>query len=135
MGASAALGKLCKCRPDRLFIVLITIVAYGVALRAPRQFLSLLFNMLFRDSLPSRHCWWRHYSGKEAQSGAPWRYSLDVFAVVLSPFISMPYLRLLQDRRRSWSMSGLDVLSRTPGGNRGFGFMPVGADGDYLGRC
>ena len=71
-GGKSRSAKQCRFRPD-VFIILITLFAYVVALRRRRRSLNSRSSMRFQVSLRCRRCWWLRCSGAEARSGARWQ--------------------------------------------------------------
>ncbi len=126
-GGKRRFGEAVQVQTGRLFIVLITMFAYAVALRAPETIFELAIQYAFSgfaalSPLLVAALFWRGSTKWGALAVTLW----TVFAVVAvavyqhavpAPAPGPPIV--------SWSMSGFEVLSRTPGGTAVFGFMPV----------
>ena len=126
-GGKRRFGEAVQVQTGRLFIVLITMVAYAVALRAPETIFELAIQYAFSgfaalSPLLVAALFWRGSTKWGALAVALWT-AMAVVAVAIyqhavpAPAPGPPIV--------SWSISGLDVISRTPGGTAVFGFMPV----------
>lgn len=126
-GGKRRFGEAVQVQTGRLFIVLITMVAYAVALRAPETIFELAIQYAFSgfaalSPLLVAALFWKGSTKWGALAVAIWT-AVAVVAVAIyqhavpAPAPGPPII--------SWSVSGLDVISRTPGGTAVFGFMPV----------
>jgi solute:Na+ symporter, SSS family len=126
-GGKKRFGESAQVHTGRLFIVLITIVAYAVALRAPQSIFDLAVQYAFSGysalaPLLVAALFWRRSTKWGALASAVWA-AVAVAAVAVfqylvpAPAPGPPVV--------AWSVAGIEVLSRTPGGTAVFGFMPV----------
>jgi solute:Na+ symporter, SSS family len=126
-GHKERFGEAVQVNTGRLFIVLITIVAYSVALRAPETIFELAIQYAFSgfaalSPLLVAALFWKGSTKWGALAVTVW-VAFSVIAVALfqhfvpapAPGPSVVFGKL----------GGWEVLSRTPGGTAVFGFMPV----------
>lgn len=126
-GGKRRFGEKVQVQTGRIFIVLITMFAYAVALRAPETIFELAIQYAFSgyaalSPLLVAALFWRGSTKWGALAVTLWT-ALAVVAVAIfqhsvpAPAPGPPLL--------VWSLAGMEVLSRTPGGTAVFGFMPV----------
>jgi SSS family solute:Na+ symporter len=126
-GAKARFGEAVQVQTGRIFIVLITMVAYAVALRAPETIFELAIQYAFSgfaalSPLLVAALFWKGSTKWGALASTIWT-AVAVVAVaafqhaVPAPAPGPPTV--------VWSLAGTEFLSRTPGGTAIFGFMPV----------
>jgi SSS family solute:Na+ symporter len=126
-GGKKRFGEAAQVHTGRLFIILITIVAYAVALRAPQSIFDLAVQYAFSgysalSPLLVAALFWKRSTKWGALASTAW-CALSVAAVAIfqsvvpAPASGPPVV--------AWSIAGVDVLSRTPGGTAVFGLMPV----------
>jgi Na+/proline symporter len=126
-GGKRRFGEAAQIHTGRLFIILITLFAYVVALRAPQSIFDLAIQYAFSgyaalSPLLVAALFWKRSTRWGALASAVWS-ALAVVAVAIfqylipAPAPGPPVV--------AWSVAGLDVLSRTAGGTAIFGFMPV----------
>jgi SSS family solute:Na+ symporter len=126
-GGKRRFGEAVQVQTGRIFIVLITMFAYAVALRAPETIFELAIQYAFSgyaalSPLLIAALFWRGSTKWGALASTVW-VALSVTAVAIfqqvvpAPAPGPPAL--------IWSLSGFEVLTRTPGGTAVFGFMPV----------
>ncbi|MDX6611868.1 MAG: solute:Na+ symporter, family [Blastocatellia bacterium] len=126
-GGKRRFGESVQVQTGRIFIVLITMFAYAVALRAPETIFELAIQYAFSgyaalSPLLVAALFWRGSTKWGALASTIW-VIVAVVAVALfqhavpAPAPGPPTL--------IWSLGGTEVLSRTPGGTAVFGFMPV----------
>jgi solute:Na+ symporter, SSS family len=126
-GGKRRFGEAVQVMTGRIFIVLITMFAYAVALRAPETIFELAIQYAFSgfaalSPLLVAALFWRGSTKWGALASTVWVAvavaSVAIFQqVVPAPAPGPPTL--------IWSLSGMEVLTRTPGGTAVFGFMPV----------
>jgi SSS family solute:Na+ symporter len=126
-GGKARFGEAVQVQTGRLFIVIITVVAYAVALRAPETIFELAIQYAFSgyaalSPLLVAALFWKGSTKWGALAAALWTavavIAVAVFqSVVPAPAPGPPTV--------VWSIGGAEALSRTPGGTAVFGFMPV----------
>jgi len=126
-GGKKRFGEAAQVHTGRLFIIIITIFAYTVALRLPQTIFDLAVQYAFSGyaalfPLLIAALFWKRSTKWGALASTLWA-ALSVIAVAVfqslipAPAPGPPVV--------VWSVAGVDVLSRTPGGTSVFGFMPV----------
>jgi SSS family solute:Na+ symporter len=126
-GGRKRFGEAAQVHTGRLFIVLITIVAYAIALRAPQNIFDLAVQYAFSgysalSPLLVAALFWKRSTKWGALASTVWA-AVAVAAVagfqylVPAPAPGPPVV--------AWSVAGIEVLTRTPGGTAVFGLMPV----------
>ena len=126
-GGKKRFGEAAQVHTGRLFIILITIVAYAVALQAPQNIFDLAVQYAFSgyaalSPLLVAALFWKRSTKWGALASTIWA-ALAVAAVAVfqylvpAPAPGPPVVAL--------SVAGVEVLSRTPGGTAVFGLMPV----------
>jgi SSS family solute:Na+ symporter len=126
-GGKRRFGEKVQVQTGRIFIVLITMFAYAVALRAPETIFELAIQYAFSgyaalSPLLVAALFWRGSTKWGALAATVWT-AFAVVAVAIfqhsvpAPAPGPPLL--------VWSLGGAEVLTRTPGGTAVFGFMPV----------
>lgn len=126
-GGKRRFGERVQVQTGRLFIVLITIVAYIIALRAPQTIFDLAVQYAFSGyaallPLLVAALFWKGSTKWGALASTLWSIlavaGVAIFqAIVPTPAPGPPIV--------AWSVGGVEILSRTPGGTAVFGFMPV----------
>lgn len=126
-GGKRRFGERVQVQTGRLFIVIITIVAYAVALRAPETIFELAIQYAFSgfaalSPLLVAALFWKGSTKWGALAVTLWTVAaVSAVAVfqhaVPAPAPGPPVI--------AWAVGGTEVLSRTPGGTAVFGFMPV----------
>jgi solute:Na+ symporter, SSS family len=126
-GGKRRFGEHVQIQTGRLFIVLITIVAYLIALRAPQTIFDLAVQYAFSGyaalaPLLVAALFWKGSTKWGALASVVWSAlavaGVAVFQAILPTPAPGPPLVV-------WSVGGVEVLSRTAGGTAVFGFMPV----------
>jgi SSS family solute:Na+ symporter len=126
-GGKRRFGEAVQVQTGRIFIVVITLVAYAVALRAPETIFELAIQYAFSgfaalSPLLVAALFWKGSTKWGALAVTVWT-ALAVIAVAVfqqsvpAPAPGPPTI--------FWSLGGTEALSRTPGGTAVFGFMPV----------
>ena len=126
-GGKARFGEAVQVHTGRLFIVIITVVAYAVALRAPETIFELAIQYAFSgfaalSPLLVAALFWKGSTKWGALASTVWA-ALAVIAVAV--FQSLVPAPAPGPPTVVWSLGGIEALSRTPGGTAVFGFMPV----------
>jgi len=126
-GGKRRFGEAVQVHTGRLFVVILTILAYAVALRAPETIFELAIQYAFSgyaalSPLLIAALFWKGSTKWGALAVTLWTaFAVVAVAVyqhaVPAPAPGPPIV--------SWSVGGVDVLTRTPGGTAVFGFMPV----------
>jgi Na+/proline symporter len=126
-GGKTRFGESVQVQTGRIFIILITIFAYAVALQAPETIFELAIQYAFSgfaalSPLLIAALFWRGSTKWGALAVVLWTAAAVIAvamfqAVVPAPAPGPPVV--------VWTLGGTEVLSRTPGGTAVFGFMPV----------
>jgi solute:Na+ symporter, SSS family len=126
-GGKTRFGEHIQVQTGRIFIILITIFAYAIALRAPETIFELAIQYAFSgyaalSPLLVAALFWKGSTKWGALAVTLWT-ALTVMAVaVLQSIVPAP---APGPATVLWAPGGVEVLSRTPGGTAVFGFMPV----------
>jgi len=126
-GHKKRFGERVQVQTGRIFIVLITLVAYAVALRAPETIFELAIQYAFSgfaalSPLLVAALFWKGSTKWGALAVTLWT-AAAVVAVAIFQYIvpaPAPGPSIVYGKVGGW-----EVLSRTPGGTAVFGFMPV----------
>jgi SSS family solute:Na+ symporter len=126
-GGKERYGEAAQVKMGRAFVILLTLPAYFIALKAPESIFSLAIQYAFSgfaalSPLLVAALFWRGSTRWGALASTIWvAVSLTAVAVfqaaVPAPAPGPPIV--------FWRVFGLEALSRTPGGTAVFGFMPV----------
>jgi SSS family solute:Na+ symporter len=126
-GGKRRFGEAVQVQTGRLFIVLITLVAYAVALRAPETIFELAIQYAFSgyaalSPLLVAALFWKGSTKWGALAVTVWTAVSVVAVAVFQAIVPAP---APGPATVIWSLGGSEVLSRTAGGTAIFGFMPV----------
>jgi solute:Na+ symporter, SSS family len=126
-GGPARFGQAAQVHMGRGFVVLITVVAYLVALRAPESIFSLAIQYAFTgfaalSPLLVAALFWRGSTKWGALASTSWVAAGVVGVAIFQGVVPAPPPG---PPAVVWSAGGLDLLARTPGGTAVLGFMPV----------
>jgi SSS family solute:Na+ symporter len=126
-GGKRRFGEHIQVQTGRLFIVLITIFAYAVALRAPETIFELAIQYAFSgyaalSPLLVAALFWKGSTKWGALAVTIWTALTVIAVAVLQAIVPAP---APGPATIVWAPGGVEVLSRTPGGTAVFGFMPV----------
>jgi SSS family solute:Na+ symporter len=123
----ARFGEGAQVHTGRAFVVILTLVAYAVALEAPQAIFSLAVQYAFTgfaalSPLLVAALFWRRSTKWGALASTLWVAAgvaaVGVFQHVVPAPPPGPAVVV-------WSVAGLDVLTRTTGGTSVLGFLPV----------
>jgi solute:Na+ symporter, SSS family len=126
-GGKRRFGEAVQVQTGRIFVIILTITAYVVALRAPETIFEIAIQYAFSgfaslSPLMVAALFWRGSTKWGALASTVW-VALAVAAVAYfqqttpAPPPGPPSV--------IWSAGGTDILARTPTGTSVFGFMPV----------
>jgi SSS family solute:Na+ symporter len=126
-GGKARFGEAVQVHTGRLFIVLITVFAYAVALRAPETIFELAIQYAFSgfaalSPLLIAALFWKGSTKWGALAATLWTAGAVVAVALFQHAVPAP---APGPATVVWSLAGTEALSRTPGGTAVFGFMPV----------
>jgi Na+/proline symporter len=126
-GGRRRFGERAQVQTGRLFVVLLTLLAYVVALRAPETIFEIAIQYAFSgfaamSPLMIAALFWRGSTKWGALASTVW-VAVAVAGVayfqqtVAAPPPGPPAVY--------WSLGGTEILARTPSGTSVYGFMPV----------
>ena len=126
-GGKTRFGEAVQVQTGRIFIILITLFAYAVALRAPETIFELAIQYAFSgfaalSPLLVAALFWRGSTKWGALAVALWTAFAVAAVAILQEVVPAP---APGPATMLWTPGGVEVLSRTPGGTAVFGFMPV----------
>ena len=126
-GGAARFGPAVQVQTGRAFVVLIALVAYAIALRAPPGIFNIAVQYAFSGftslfPLLVAALFWKGSSKWGALAVVLWTAGAMASVAVFQATVPAPPPGMTVP---VWSVSGLDIVSRTPGGTDFFGFMPV----------
>jgi Na+/proline symporter len=126
-GGKSRFGEAVQVQTGRIFIILITLFAYAVALQAPETIFELAIQYAFSgfaalSPLLIGALFWRGSTKWGALAVTLWTAAAVITVAVFQAVVPAP---APGPSTVIWSPGGTEVLSRTPGGTAVFGFMPV----------
>ena len=126
-GGKARFGEHIQVQTGRLFVVLLTVFAYVIALRAPETIFELAIQYAFSgfaalSPLLVAALFWRGSTKWGALAVTLWTASAVIAVAVFQAIVPAP---APGPSTVIWSLGGTEILARTPGGTSVFGFMPV----------
>jgi solute:Na+ symporter, SSS family len=126
-GAKARFGQSVQVATGRLFIVIITIVAYVIALRVPQSIFDLATQYAFAgyaalSPLLVAALFWRHSTKWGALASTVWTAAAVLAVAAIQQTIPAPAAGAAVP---VWSPFGVDVITRAPQGALVLGFLPV----------
>jgi SSS family solute:Na+ symporter len=126
-GGKRRFGEAVQVQTGRIFVILLTLVAYAIALRAPEAIFELAIQYAFSgfaalSPLLVAALFWRGSTRWGALASTLWTAAAVVAVAVFQALVPAP---APGPPTVIWSLGGLEILSRTPGGTAVFGFMPV----------
>lgn len=126
-GGKRRFGESVQVQTGRIFVIILTLFAYAVALRAPETIFELAIQYAFSgyaalSPLIIAALFWRGSTKWGALASTLW-VAFAVAAVAV--FQSVVPAPAPGPAIVSASIGGVEVLARTPGGTAIFGFMPV----------
>jgi SSS family solute:Na+ symporter len=126
-GGKRRFGEAVQVQTGRAFIIIITLVAYAVALRAPETIFELAIQYAFSgyaalSPLLVAALFWKGSTKWGALAVTVWTALTVVAVAVFQAIVPAP---APGPGTVIWSLGGTEVLTRTPGGTAVFGFMPV----------
>jgi len=126
-GGKKRFGEAVQVQTGRMFIVLITLFSYAIALRAPETIFELAIQYAFSgfaalSPLLVAALFWKGSTKWGALAVTVWTALTVVAVAIFQAAVPAP---APGPATVVWSLGGAEVLSRTPGGTAVFGFMPV----------
>ncbi len=126
-GGKSRFGSAVQVQTGRLFVVLIALVAYAIALQAPPGIFGIAVQYAFSGfatllPLLVAALFWRGSTKWGALAVVLWTAATMTAVGVLQAVVPAPPPGTLVP---IWTVGGLDVITRTPGGTAVLGYMPV----------
>jgi SSS family solute:Na+ symporter len=126
-GGKRRFGERVQVQTGRIFVILLTVFAYAVALRAPETIFELAIQYAFSgfaalSPLLVAALFWRGSTKWGALASTLWTICAVIAVAVYQAVVPAP---APGPATVSWAIGGVEVLSRTPGGSAVLGFMPV----------
>jgi solute:Na+ symporter, SSS family len=126
-GGKTRFGETVQVQTGRIFIILITLFAYVVALQAPETIFELAIQYAFSgfaslSPLLIGALFWKGSTKWGALAVTLWTAAAVVAVAVFQALVPAP---APGPSIVFWTIGGTEVLARTPGGTAVFGFMPV----------
>jgi len=126
-GGKARFGESVQVQTGRAFVIILTVLAYAVALRAPETIFEIAIQYAFSgfaalSPLMVAALFWRGSTKWGALASTIW-VALAVSAVAV--FQQVVPAAPPGPPQVVWAPGGWEVLARTPSGTSVFGFMPV----------
>ena len=126
-GGKTRFGESVQVQTGRIFIILITLFAYIVALQAPETIFELAIQYAFSgfaslSPLLIAALFWRGSTKWGALAVTVWTAAAVVAVAMFQSAVPAP---APGPSIVYWTLGGTEVLTRTPGGTAVFGFMPV----------
>jgi SSS family solute:Na+ symporter len=126
-GGKKRFGERVQVQTGRAFVIVLTVVAYVMAMEAPSAIFEIATQYAFAgyaalSPLLMAALFWRRSTKWGAFAVASWT---AVSVLALQAF--QTFVPAAPPGRNTvvWMWNGIDVLSRTPGGTAVFGFAPV----------
>jgi SSS family solute:Na+ symporter len=126
-GGKARFGQTVQVMTGRVFIVVITLVAYVIALRVPQTIFEVATQYAFAgysalSPLLVAALFWRHSTKWGALASTLWTaFAVMTVAAIQQSIPSPPPGAALP----VWSAFGADIITRTPAGAMVLGCLPV----------
>lgn len=126
-GGKTRFGETVQVMTGRIFIILITLFAYAIALRAPETIFELAIQYAFSgfaalSPLLIGALFWRGSTKWGALAVTVWTAFAVAAVAIFQEIVPAP---APGPSTIVWAPGGIEVLSRTPGGTAILGFMPV----------
>ena len=126
-GGKRRFGESVQVQTGRAFVIILTIAAYAVALRAPETIFEIAIQYAFSgfaalSPLMVAALFWRGSTKWGALASTLW-VALAVAAVAV--FQQVVPAAAPRTTAVVWAPGGVEALARTPSGTAVFGFMPV----------
>jgi SSS family solute:Na+ symporter len=126
-GGKARFGEAVQVHMGRLFVIVLTVLAYAVALRAPASIFELAIQYAFSGyaalaPLLVAALFWRRSTKWGALAVTLWTAAAVVAVAVFQQAVPAPPPGA---STLVWAAGGWELLARTPGGTAVLGFSPV----------
>jgi SSS family solute:Na+ symporter len=115
-------GEMAQVVTGRIFVIVLTLIAYAIALQFPQPIFDLAVQYAFSGysammPLLVGALFWRRSTKWGALASALWAAGSVIAVAIFQTIVTTPGV--------VWSIGGVNVLERTPGGTSIFGFLPV----------
>ena len=130
-GGKRRFGEAVQVQTGRIFVIVLTVIAYAIAMRAPEAIFDLAIQYAFSgfaalSPLLVAALFWRGSTKWGALASTVWTASAVAAVAIFQAVVAAPAPAPGQNPNIViWSLGGTEILSRTPGGTAVFGFMPV----------
>ena len=126
-GGTARFGSSAQVQTGRVFVVLIAIVAYAIALQAPPGIFNLAVQYAFSGyaallPLLIAALFWKGSTKWGALAVVVWTAATVIGIALLQSVVPAPAPGSVVS---IWNVGGLELITRTPGGTDVLGYMPV----------
>jgi SSS family solute:Na+ symporter len=126
-GGQARFGPAVQVQTGRIFVILLTIVAYGIALTAPQSIFDIASQYAFAgysalSPLLVAALFWKKSTRWGALAVAVWTAAAVLGVAVLQAVVPAPPPGTAIP---VWSIGGADVIARIAAGTTVFGLLPV----------
>ncbi len=126
-GGKSRFGEAVQVQTGRIFVVILTLLAYAVALRAPETIFELAIQYAFSgfaalSPLLVAALFWKGSTKWGALAVTVWT---AVAVIAVAVFQSMVPAPAPGPPILIYSLGGYEIVTRTPGGTAVLGFMPV----------
>ena len=126
-GGASRFGPVVQVQTGRIFVIVIALVAYVIALQVPPGIFGIAVQYAFSGfttllPLLIAALFWRRSTKWGALAVVIWTASTMTAVAVLQATIPAPLPGTVVS---VWAINGIDVITRTPGGTAVLGFMPV----------
>jgi SSS family solute:Na+ symporter len=126
-GGKRRFGETVQVQTGRIFVVLLTLFAYAIALRAPETIFELAIQYAFSgfaalSPLLIAALFWKGSTKWGALAVTLWVAAAVVAVAVFQQLVPAP---APGPSTVFWSLGGSEIIARTPGGTAVYGFMPV----------
>ncbi len=126
-GGKRRFGEAVQVQTGRIFVIILTVVAYAIAMRAPEAIFDLAIQYAFSgfaalSPLLVAALFWRGSTKWGALATTVWTASAVTAVAIFQAAVPAP---APGPPTVIWSLGGTEILARTPGGTAVFGFMPV----------
>jgi len=126
-GGAARFGPAVQVQTGRIFVVLIALVAYVIALQVPPGIFGIAVQYAFSGfttllPLLVGALFWKRSTKWGALAVVIWTATTMTAVAVLQATVPAPVPGTIVS---VWDINGIDVVTRIPGGTAVLGFMPV----------
>ena len=126
-GGKRRFGEAVQVQTGRIFVIVLTVIAYAIAMRAPEAIFDLAIQYAFSgfaalSPLLVAALFWRGSTKWGALASTVWTAAAVAAVAIFQAAVPAP---APGPPSVIWSLGGTEILSRTPGGTAVFGFMPV----------